>query len=92
MQPQPQFPVFSLPVPNFEGLDDTQRAAAQAMMPILPALVDQVVQIVNVSKANSDSANDKKVTKQVKENPEERKFFLVSHVFYGVDYLCSLSE
>ena len=61
-------------------------------MPILPALVDQVVQIVNVSKANSDSANNKKVTKQVKENPEERKIFLVSHVFYGVDYLCSLSE
>ena len=61
-------------------------------MPILPALVNQVVQIVNVSKVNSDLANDKQVTKQVKENPEEQKIVLVSHVFYSVDYLCSLSE
>ena len=52
-------------------------------MPILPTLVNQVVQIMNVSKANSDSANNKKVTKQVKENPEEQKCFFVETLVYG---------
>jgi hypothetical protein len=73
-------------VPNLEGLDNTQRAAAQAVMPILPALVDHVVRMVNVPKASPGS---KKVAK---DDPEERKIFLVSPVFYYVDYLYSRSE
>ena len=55
-------------------------------MPILPALVDQVVQMVNVLKASPGS---KKVAK---DDPEEWKIFLVSPVFYYVDYLYSCSE
>ena len=88
---QSQVSSISLPVPNLEGLDNTQRAAAQAVMPILPMLVDQVVQMVNMSKASPVQAGRKKVTKRAEEeNPEERKIFLVSPVLHDIDYLCLL--
>ena len=77
-------PTFSLPAPDLEGMDDSQRVTVKAMIPILPLLVDQVFQMVNQSKSSPAEASSKKVTKgaQKEEDPEERKIFLVGPMLY----------
>ena len=61
---------------NLEGLDNNQQAAAQAVIPLLPMLVNQVIQRVNAPKpskgtASATRAGRKKVTQRAEEDPEE---------------------
>ena len=71
---------------NLEGLDNNQRAAVQAVIPLLPMLMNQVIQRVNAPKPSKGTvsatrAGHKKVTQRAEEDPEEQKNFLMSPMF-----------
>lgn len=84
---RPQAPAFSLPELDLDELDSSQRATAQLIIPMIPSVVDQVVQRMNESgqvlvRPGSKAANKRLPKPKEAEDADERMKFLVSPVHH----------